>query len=84
MSADPIASILEHVEQLGVSAAWWTDRDIDRLDGGKSRRAASDAVGAIDAALRELHQVRGQLITEVRRWDDAVSVRVDEFLARRR
>lgn len=81
---DPIASIREHVEELSVSHAWWSARDIDRRDGGKSRRAASSAIDSIDALLRELHQLRAQTITECRRWDDAVDARVDAYLAVRR
>lgn len=84
MTRDPIAAIREHVEELSVSHAWWSARDIEQRDGGKSRRAASRAVDSIDAALRELHQLRSQTITDCRRWDDAVDARVDAYLAARR
>lgn len=79
---DPIASIREHVEDLSVAVAHWASRD-DTKDRAAARRAASTAVDAIDALLRELHQVRSRTITEARRWDDARNAELDAYLARR-
>ncbi|GAA5127271.1 hypothetical protein [Haloechinothrix salitolerans] len=81
---DPIARILDHAEDLSVAHAHWSARDLDTPDGGGARRAATTAVESIDAMLRELHQVRSQIITEARRYDDAVGERVDALLAKRR
>jgi hypothetical protein len=36
-----------------------------------ARRAASDAVDVIDAAIRDLHNVRQRLFSEIREADDA-------------
>lgn len=77
------AQVREHVEDLSFSLAWWARRDDTTAQPG-ARRAASAAVDAIDAALRELHQIRQQLITQIRRSDDAAAVRVDALLAERR
>ncbi|MDQ2876849.1 MAG: hypothetical protein M3Y33_19410 [Actinomycetota bacterium] len=41
-------------------------------------------MGAIDAMLAELHQVRAQLVTEIRASDDATDARADALLAARR
>ena len=49
-----------------------------------ARRCASDAIGAIDAALVELHGVRARLVAETRQADDATAIRADELLARTR
>jgi hypothetical protein len=40
-----------------------------------ARRCASDAVDAINAAIRELHEVRRRLIGEIRVGDDAAAAR---------
>lgn len=89
-SHDPIARILDHAEDLSVAHAHWSagessDREmtIHRREPG-ARRAATTAVESIDAMLRELHQVRSQIITEARRHDDAVGEYVDALLAKRR
>jgi hypothetical protein len=39
-------------------------------------------VDAIDAALRDLHRIRQQLISEIRDSDDATAARADALLAR--
>lgn len=83
MSHDPIARIRDHVEDLSVAHAWWSARDLDTPDGG-ARRAATTAVKSIDALLRELHELRSQIITETRQHDDAVDARVDALLNRLR
>jgi hypothetical protein len=49
-----------------------------------ARRCASDAVDAIDAMLRDLHQVRGRLVSELRAADDATAARADALLRRGR
>jgi hypothetical protein len=58
----------------------WSRRDSDRADAGV-RQSANVAVSAIDRMLADLHRLRGQLVTEVRRFDDATMARVDAMLA---
>jgi hypothetical protein len=76
-----LSAAREAVDDLGVGLAVWSYR---REPDPPARRAASDAIGAIDAALAALHRIRARLITETRRADDEAAVRVDELLARRR
>jgi hypothetical protein len=69
------------VGDLGVGLASWSYR---REPDAAARRAASDAIDAIDEATAALGRVRARLITETRRADDEAAVRVDELLARTR
>ena len=48
-----------------------------------ARRCANDAMDAIDAAIRDLHTIRAQLVSEIRQADDATAARADTLLARR-
>ncbi|MGH3716964.1 MAG: hypothetical protein ACRDT4_26415 [Micromonosporaceae bacterium] len=77
---DPSA-IREHIEDLSAALATWSDRD-DTQPQPHVRRAANTAVGAIDAALCDLHELRGRLLTEIRTSDDATAARVDRLLAK--
>ncbi len=72
-----------HLEELDAALALWETRDDTKAQPGV-RRAASDAVDAIDAALRELHGIRSRLIPEIRASDDAAMARADALLARHR
>jgi hypothetical protein len=45
-----------------------------------ARRCASYSVDAIDAALRDLHDLRAALVAEIREADDASAARADELL----
>jgi hypothetical protein len=74
---DALSALRGHVEDLGVWVGIWTNR---REPDAHARRCASDAVDAIDAMLRDLHEVRARLIGEIRASDDATAVRVDELL----
>lgn len=65
---------------LGVSLAQWATRD-DAKAQPEIRRAANTAMDAIDGMLAELHQVRQQLVTEIRLSDNATAARVDALLA---
>jgi phosphate uptake regulator len=69
------------VEGAAVGLAVWSYR---REPDAAARRAANDALDAIDAAIAALYRVRSQLVTEVRRSDDEAAVRVDKLLARPR
>ncbi len=59
----PLSAIRSHVDDLGVWLGIWENR---REPDAHARRCASDAV---DAMLRELHQVRGRLVSEIRAAD---------------
>ena len=77
----PLPALRSRVDDLGVWLAIWQARDDGRPD-AHARRCASDAVDAIDGAIKELHQIRQQLISEVQQADRATAARVDALLAR--
>lgn len=77
------AALVEHAETLGGALAHWETRNPDKSNAGV-RQAANTAVDEIDAMLRKLHHIRGQLIGEIRRYDDECDARVDALLAARR
>lgn len=83
-SPDPydatLSAIRGSVEDLAVALAIWSYRE---EPDAQARRAASDAVDAVDAMLRDLHTVRQQFVSEIRTADDATAARADELLARR-
>ena len=70
-----------HCGVLGVMLGQWAARDDDAAD-ADARRAANNAMNAIDAMLAELHQLRARLVGEIRISDDQAAVRADELLAR--
>ena len=76
-----LSALHTHVDNLGPWLAVWAARS---EPDAHARRCASDAIGAIDAALVELHGVRARLITETRQADDATAIRADRLLARTR
>jgi hypothetical protein len=77
----PLSDLREQVENLGVWLGIWENR---QEPDAFARRCASDAVDAVDAMLRDLYLIRGQLTAEVRQADDATAARADELLARMR
>ena len=72
-----LSAIRSAVDDLGAWLAIWSAR---HEPDAHARRCASDAVGAIDAALTELHGIRARLISETRQADDAAAARVDVLL----
>jgi hypothetical protein len=78
--ADFTGRLGEHNDVLGVALAQWMARDDTRAEPGV-RRAANTAMDEIDAMLRELHALRGALMTEIRASDDTAAARADELLA---
>jgi hypothetical protein len=76
-----LSGLREHVENLATWLAIWEAR---KEPDAFARRCASDAVDAIDGALRDLYLIRGQLTAEVRQADDATAARADALLARMR
>ena len=87
MTADaydgPLSALRGHVDDLGAWLAIWGARDDSRPD-AHARRCASDAVGAIDDAIRELHALRARLLSEIRARDDASAAPADALLERLR
>jgi hypothetical protein len=71
-----------HVDCLGDALIVWEHRDDTKAQPGV-RRAANVAMDAIDALLRELHQMRAELIGQIRVSDDANAARVDALLRER-
>jgi hypothetical protein len=80
---DALSPIRSNVEDLGAALATWGTRD-DARPCPAARRAANDAMDAIDGALAVLHALRARLITEIRQSDDASAARADALLARPR
>ena len=70
----PLSSLRSRVDDLGAWLGIWVNR---REPDAHARRCANDA---IDAALREVHQVRQRLIGELRASDDASAARADALL----
>jgi hypothetical protein len=60
---DAVSALRSHASQLGELLGAWQARDDSKPD-AHARRAASGAADAIDAAIRELHKTRQQLISE--------------------
>lgn len=77
----PLSALCSHVEDVATWLAVWEARS---EPDAHARRCAGNAVDAIDAALRDLHSVRQQLIGEIRDSDDATAARADALLARAR
>lgn len=67
--------------ELGVALAVWMARDDSQAD-PHARRAANDAMDALDAMLAGLYELRARLVAEIRESDDQAAARVDELLAR--
>lgn len=77
MSVDKIT---EHAAALNVALDAWARRD-DTRPQPEVRDAANAAMDAIDAMLRDLYELRGQLREEIRRSDDASMARAEALLA---
>ena len=73
--SDPMASLRDCTGALGVALAQRADRDAAH-DKAAARQAASAAVDAIDALLRDLYLLRGRLVQEIRQADGAPHPRV--------
>ena len=76
----PLSALREHVENL---AAWIGVWEGHKQPDAFARRCASDAVDAIDGALRDLYLVRRRLTAEIRQADDATAARANELLRQR-
>jgi hypothetical protein len=70
-----------HNGVLAVALAQWAARDDSKPD-PEARQAANTAMDAVDATLRELHELRARLVSEIRTSDDAAAARADQLLAK--
>ena len=80
---DATGRLDDHNGVLGAALATWMARD-DTKAQPAIRQSANAAMGAIDAMLAELHQLRSRLVAEVRASDDLAAARADQLLARLR
>lgn len=80
-NSDRVLDLLCDVDGLRRELDEWGD---GRRDPGRphQRLAGADALNDVDRALRELHAIRAQLITQVRRYDDESMRRTDALLRR--
>jgi hypothetical protein len=76
-----LSALRGHFSELEAALALWATHDDTKAQPGV-RQAANDAVDAIDGALRELHGLRSQLVSEIRTADDATMARTEELLRR--
>jgi hypothetical protein len=74
-----LSALRGHLGELEAALALWATRDDTKAQPGV-RQAANGAIDAIDGALRELHGLRSQLVSEVRKADDATMARTEELL----
>lgn len=82
-AADSVRRIRDEVDALAGAVACWAGRTDARPEPAQ-RRAASEAVAAADAILREVYALRGYLVDTVRVSDGATAQRVDAMLERAR
>jgi len=76
-------SLSSRLEILSGALQVWAGRDPTKPQ-PEVRRAANEAMAAVDDLLGQLHRLRSTLVGEIRASDDATAARVDELLARRR
>jgi hypothetical protein len=62
MTADPVAALRGQLDALAGALAAWDRRD-DTVPQPGVRRAASDAMSAIDALLGQLYGLRAELVS---------------------
>ena len=72
--SDPVASLRERVDVVAAALEQWTGQAAP--DQAAARQAASTAVDAIDALLRDLFLLRGHLVQEVRHGGGAARPQV--------
>jgi hypothetical protein len=73
--SDPVASLHERVGVVAAALEQWTGQAA-APDQAAARRAASTAVDAIDALLRDLFLLRGHLVQEIRHGGGATRPQV--------
>jgi hypothetical protein len=75
MSSDPAASLRDHTDILCAALEQWAGQ-ATAPDQATAQRAATTAVDAIDALLRDLYLLRGRLVQEIRQADGGARRRV--------
>lgn len=78
--ADVSSAILNAAGDIGIHLALWSARDASKPD-AVARRAANEAMDAVDRALGELYRLRERLVSDIRASDDATAARADALLA---
>jgi hypothetical protein len=73
--SDPAAGLRERVSVVTAALDQWTGQAA-APDQAAARRAASAAVDAIDALLRDLYLLRGHLVQEIRQGGGAARPQV--------
>ena len=73
--SDPVASLRERADVLSTALEQWAGQAA-APDKAAARRAASTAVDAIDALLRDLYLLRGRLTQEIRQADSTAGWQV--------
>jgi hypothetical protein len=73
--SDPVASLRERVGVVTAALDQWTAQTA-APDQAAARKAASTAVDAIDALLRDLYLLRGHLVQEIRHGGGAARPQV--------
>ena len=76
-----LTAIRMRIKELAAWLAIWSARS---EPDARARHCANHAMDTIDAALRELHELRARLVREIREADDASAARADELLRRPR
>jgi hypothetical protein len=70
----------ECIDALTAALTTWAARD-DATAQPEVRRAGTAAVTATDRLIASLHAMRLNLVSEIRRSDDAAAIRVDALLS---
>lgn len=78
--ADPLD---DELGLLNVNLAVWIARDDSKAD-ASATRAGGQVIDSIDAMLRQLHQLRAQMVSEYHEHQDIGDARADELIARTR
>jgi hypothetical protein len=78
---NPLDVVREQLSATWADVAEWRAGQTDVATGRTYVAAGHRAVRGIDAMLRELHRVRGNLVDELRRDEDERAVRADLLLA---
>ena len=73
--SDPVANLRDRTDVLSAALELWAGQG-STTDKATARRAASAAVDAIDALLRDLYLMRGRLVQEIRRPGSAARSQV--------
>jgi hypothetical protein len=73
--SDPVTSLCDHTGILTAALEQWVGQTT-APDKAAARRAASTAVDAIDAVLRDLYLLRGRLVQEIRHAGNAARCQI--------